>query len=356
TAAADGRAALRASARRSSRAGEAPVRRKHLRPGVQHWRARACSRGGRQRPRLDPGARASPETGRPFPLLPSAQPICVGRESPKGSQAPGCGGGVSPRALHQRLVRRPATGHDVRDRGGLALQLAAAQSTQSASGVHERDVGGGGDHQRHRRRARASPRPVLSELGLRPDQAASRDGEIVMPATPEVIVAIGALLQPLVETMERVSWVQRHLLPPLASRLADELAPGADEIAGPLEAAEGLDWPDDLRFMRDRLVDVSRQTVELVTSFAAAARSPDNPIDLYRALRRFARVQETLYPLAPAFEPVSRWFLEPERRDDDALVARLREGALRDDEVRVGVLHASNERDARGGVSVYLPE
>src|SRR5215510_14717408 len=50
---------------------------------------------------------------------------------------------ISPRALHQPLVRRPATGHDVRDRRGLALQLAAAQSAQSPSGVHERRVGGG---------------------------------------------------------------------------------------------------------------------------------------------------------------------------------------------------------------------
>ena len=177
-----------------------------------------------------------------------------------------------------------------------------------------------------------------------------------MPASPDVIVAIGELLQPLLETMERVSWVQRHLFPPLASQLADELAPGADEIAGPLKAAEELDWPDDLRFMRDRLVDVSRQTVELVTAFVAAAKSADNPIELYRALRRFARVQETLYPLAPALEPVSRWFLEPERRDDDDLVARLREGALRDEDLRVGVLHADNDRDARGGFSLYVPE
>jgi len=177
-----------------------------------------------------------------------------------------------------------------------------------------------------------------------------------MPASPEVIVAIGQLLQPLLETLERVTWVQRHLFPPVAPRLAEQLAPGAEAVGEPLSALEKIEWPDDLRFMRERLVDVGRQTVELVTAFVDAARSPDNPIDLYRALRRFARIQETLYPLAPAFEPVSRWFLEPARRDDDALVARLREGALRDDEARVGVLHASNERDARGGFSVFVPE
>ena len=53
---------------------------------------------------------------------------------------------------------------------------------------------------------------------------------------------------------------------------------------------------------------------------------------------------------------MSRWFLEPARRADDALVESVRVGAMRDGEPRVGVLHASNERDARGGFSSYVPE
>jgi phospholipase/carboxylesterase len=108
--------------------------------------------------------------------------------------------------------------------------------------------------------------------------------------------------------------------------------------------------------MRDRLVEVARQTLDLVADFVEAARPPGEPIGLYRALRRFARIQEALYPLAPALEPVSRWFLEPARRGDDALVERLRAAALRDDETPRGVLHASNERDGRGGFSLYVPE
>jgi phospholipase/carboxylesterase len=79
-------------------------------------------------------------------------------------------------------------------------------------------------------------------------------------------------------------------------------------------------------------------------------------VDVYRALRRFARVQEALYPLAPVLEPVSRWFLEPAHRADDALVARLRDGTLRDDDSRIGVLHAKNTRESRGGFSLYVPE
>jgi phospholipase/carboxylesterase len=168
--------------------------------------------------------------------------------------------------------------------------------------------------------------------------------------------AISRLLPALLDALERVAWVQRHLYPPLAGRLAGEIGPSAEAVAAPLRAFEEAVWPDDVRFMRDRLVDVARQTIELVAAFVEAARSPHDPIGLYRALRRFAGVQETLYPLAPVFEAVSRWFLTPGRRDDDALVARLRAGSLRDDPVRVGVLHADNERGSRGGFSLYVPE
>ena len=171
-----------------------------------------------------------------------------------------------------------------------------------------------------------------------------------------MIDAFGALVPPLLQTLERIGWAQRHLHPPLAGRLAAELAPGADAMVGPLRAVEAVECPDDLRFIRDRLVESARQTVELVRAFGEAAQSSADLMGLYRALRRFARIQETLYPVAPIFDPVSRWFLEPARRDDDALVARLRAATLREDDTHVGVLHASNERDARGGFSLYVPE
>ena len=177
------------------------------------------------------------------------------------------------------------------------------------------------------------------------------------PSTdPRVLDAIAALLPPLLDTLERIGWVQRQLFPPLAPRLAEQIAPSAEALAAPLQALEAVDCPEDMRFLRDRLVDVTRQTIEMITAFVEAAGTPEDPIGLFRALRRFARVQETLYPLAPAFGPVSRWVLEPGRRDDEALIARLRAGALRDDDVRVGVLHADNERATRGGFSVYVPE
>jgi phospholipase/carboxylesterase len=177
-----------------------------------------------------------------------------------------------------------------------------------------------------------------------------------MTAPAAVTESIEAFLPPLLDTLERITWVQRHLYPPLAPRLGQELAPCAETLRAPLGALDAIAWPANLAFMRDRLLDVGRQTLELISAFVEAARSPGEPIGLFRALRRFAPVQEALYPLAPAFESVSRWFLDPAHRDDDALVAGLRAGALREDDVRVGVLHADNERTSRGGFSLYVPE
>jgi phospholipase/carboxylesterase len=174
--------------------------------------------------------------------------------------------------------------------------------------------------------------------------------------TEATIDALVALLAPLLDTFERLVWVQRYLHPPAAPRLADALAPCADALGAPLRDLDASEWPEDLHFLRDRLRDVAGETLEIVTAFLTAARESGDVFDLYRALRRFARVQEGLYPLAPVLPPISRWFLEPGRRGDDALIAQLRDGALREADGQIGVLHANNGRDTRGGFSLYVPE
>lgn len=174
--------------------------------------------------------------------------------------------------------------------------------------------------------------------------------------SPAVIEATVALLAPLLGTLERLVWVQRYLHPPLAERLADELAPVTDGLAPRLAEMEALAWPEDLSFVRERLLGAARETLAVVSAFVETVRGGGEIIDLYRALRRVAGLQEMLYPLAPMFEAVSRWFLDPARRDDDALLERLRAAALRDDDVKTGVLHAENERGMRGGFSLYVPE
>ena len=176
-----------------------------------------------------------------------------------------------------------------------------------------------------------------------------------MTLSPAGVDAIGALLGALLPTLDRVEWVQRHLFPPRAPTLAERLESHAPGLAAALTALEAVEWPDDLRALRERLVMVSRQTLDLIGAFGRAAAEGE-PIGLYRALRRLAPLLEGLYPLYPLLTPVSRWFLEADRREDEALVERLHAGALREDDLRAGVLHSQNERGDRGGVSLYVPE
>ena len=83
-----------------------------------------------------------------------------------------------------------------------------------------------------------------------------------------------------------------------------------DQIEGKWEQMKGnvkKHWgkltDDDLTFMRDRLVAVAQQARELITTFMEAARSSVEPIEVLRVIRRFAPLQETLYPLAGVFDP-----------------------------------------------------
>src|SRR4029079_17560327 len=57
--------------------------------------------------------------------------------------------------------------------------------------------------------------------------------------------------------------------------------------------------------------------------------------------------------LAGDLPPVSRFFLEPDARNDATLVARLAEAPVRDE---TGVMHVDNEPGSRGGYSLYVPE
>ncbi len=82
------------------------------------------------------------------------------------------------------------------------------------------------------------------------------------------------------------------------------------------------------------------------------AETAANPtLEAYRAMRRYSRAQEALLGLTEIVPAVGRYLLEPTRRDDPALLARLGAPANPD----TGVFHAGNQTDERGGFSVYVP-
>lgn len=160
-----------------------------------------------------------------------------------------------------------------------------------------------------------------------------------------------ALLPPLLQSMEALTFVSRQLDPP---RLPEVMAAiGAPEA--PLRDLRlRLDaWPERLDGVRARLEVAVDETV---AAFEALRSGPDDPDGLrgaFRALRGLPRAMEALYPLATGLPPVSRFFLDADARSDADLQLRLVQAAPRDD---VGVMHGGGEPGDRGGFSLYVPE
>jgi len=162
---------------------------------------------------------------------------------------------------------------------------------------------------------------------------------------------ISALLPPLLQALEALGFIARHLNPPdLGEVLAAVGAPDAE-----LRAARGRlgDWGEPLAGVRARL-DAAGETALKAFEALRAAPDQDEPLRaVFRALRHLPRAQEALYPLSAGLPPVSRFFLPPELRGEAGLLARLAPEEPRED---TGLLHVRNDPGDRGGFSLYVPE
>jgi phospholipase/carboxylesterase len=160
-----------------------------------------------------------------------------------------------------------------------------------------------------------------------------------------------ALLPPLLRSLEALGFVARYLNPSDFGRVMQAVgapdAPLAD-LRARLDA-----WPDALGEVRSGMAAAADATIGTFAELRAAGESGADIGAVYRALRHLPRAQAALYPFAAGLPPLSRFFLEPDRRDDAALLARLGEAPARPD---TGVLQLAGEPGARASVTAYVPE
>ncbi len=161
-----------------------------------------------------------------------------------------------------------------------------------------------------------------------------------------------AVIARLLDTLDALEFIARHMHPP---RLAMVVATLQERDATLRAALAAAVWPEHPAILGDQIMRAAERALRACDGLRGAVDSPDGLRQTYRALRQAARASEALYPLASMLPSVSRFFLEPARRDDRALLDRLAAGAARPD-VRTGVMHAGNDTDERGGFSVYVPE
>ena len=165
-----------------------------------------------------------------------------------------------------------------------------------------------------------------------------------------VIDDIVAVLPPLLQSLEALSFVARHLNPPDFERVMEA-------IGLPDQALEGARsrlaaWPQEFADVRTTLETASDAALKAFAGLRAVQNGNGDLLAVFRALRYAPRAQEALYPLAAKFPPVSSFFLDPALRDDPELLARLATPAREN----AGIMHDNNEPGSRGGFSLYVPE
>jgi phospholipase/carboxylesterase len=165
-----------------------------------------------------------------------------------------------------------------------------------------------------------------------------------------VVDDIVAVLPPLLQSLEALSFVARHLNPPEFGSVMD--AAGMPDQA--LQAVRGRlsGWPEEFTGLQSSLETASDAALAAFAGLRAVEQGHGDLVALFRALRHVPRAQEALYTLAARLPPVSSFFVHPDLREDPSIKARLAQGANEN----TGIVHQHNEPGSRGGFSVYVPE
>ena len=165
-----------------------------------------------------------------------------------------------------------------------------------------------------------------------------------------VVDDIVAVLPPLLQSLEALAFIARHLNPPDFDRVME--AAGSPDQALQAVRPRLAEWPEEFSGIRTSLEAASDAALAAFAGLREVQNGNGDLIAVFRALRFAPRAQEALYPLAAKLPPVSSFFLDPALRDDAGLLARLAGPANED----TGILHDHNEPGSRGGFSLYVPE
>lgn len=160
-----------------------------------------------------------------------------------------------------------------------------------------------------------------------------------------------AVLPPLLQALDRLGFVARYLDPAHFDQVMDAVGEPEAALIAERHRLEG--WSDGLADVQAALAAATDGAIAAFTALRAAPEAEDGLMAAFKALRELPRAMEAIYPLAAGLPPVSRFFLDPARRDDAELAQRLAEASPRPD---TGVLHVDNDPGTRGGFSIYVPE
>ncbi|HEX4888775.1 MAG TPA: phospholipase [Alphaproteobacteria bacterium] len=166
--------------------------------------------------------------------------------------------------------------------------------------------------------------------------------------------ALDAALQPLLEAIDVMDFIARHMNPPDLPDIIAGIGYADMPLRESMGALQNMGVPESLQPALARIDTASGAVCLAYEELRRAAAKANGLMETYYALRHGIFAREQLYPLAAQFTSVSRHFLEEAARDDEALLGRLAAGA---EKAGVGLMHSKEASgDARGGFSIYVPE
>jgi phospholipase/carboxylesterase len=165
-----------------------------------------------------------------------------------------------------------------------------------------------------------------------------------------VVDDIVAVLPPLLQSLEALGFIARHLNPPDFDRVM--AAAGQPDAALRVVRPRLAEWPAQFADIKTALETASDAALAAFAGLRLVQNGNGDFVSLFRALRYLPRAQEALYTLAARLPPVSEFFVDPALRGDADLTAKLAAPAGKN----TGIFHNNNEPGSRGGFSLYVPE
>ena len=172
--------------------------------------------------------------------------------------------------------------------------------------------------------------------------------------TDVLLDATTALIPPLLSAIEVLGYAGRHMHPTTLPDLLEQLAPYREPLKAGMTAFDQVAWPEHLQGFAAQAGKSASLAMQSFNDFLSAPNQSNATMAAYRAMGYNTKATEALYPLTQMLPPVSRFFLNPDARQNEELLAKL--AAAEPNQENVGIMHASNASDERGGFSMYVPE
>ena len=130
-----------------------------------------------------------------------------------------------------------------------------------------------------------------------------------------VVDDIVAVLPPLLQSLEALGFIARHLNPPDFESGDGGRGHAGRGLAAPFGRG-WRDWPEEFADIRASLEAASDAALAAFEGLRAVQNGNGDLVSVFRALRYAPRAQEALYPLAAKLPPVSEFFVDPRLRED----------------------------------------